>query len=92
MSDDPHREKYDSLVGVLKSLLRAARPRWWDIPGWVWRRRREEWVLVCASYGWPQWFYEAVRCGVDPVTLRAYAHLLDIPYHENPRSYRMVPA
>ncbi len=67
--------KDHALVEALRVLLSETKPPRWRILRRMSLKRRRKWVLTCAYFGWPSWYHEAIKCGVDRAQLDAIAAL-----------------
>lgn len=79
----------EAMTEALRLLLADAQPPRWRLD-LRWRlKKRKEWAITCAYYAWPQWYWEAVKCGADPEQLIAM-HMLIFgtpPRRLQPRPY-----
>lgn len=74
--------KWDALEVAVRQLLEKSSPPWWSVRR-IGLKRKRGWTLRCIHYMWPQWFSEALKCGVDPAALTAVTVLVmgDVPAH-----------
>lgn len=69
-------DQMDALEAALREILATAEPPRWRLD-LRWRlKQRREWVLACAKHGWPDWYWDAVKCGADPEQLIAINMLI----------------
>lgn len=66
-----YNSKHDALCAALDQYLKGVRPVWWKFYDRIGLKRRRGWVITSAFYDWPEWYFDALRCGADPDALQA---------------------
>jgi hypothetical protein len=76
--------KWDALGAAVGALLPQYKPPFWR----SYRlKAKREWTLQCIHYMWPQWFDEAIKCGIpEEVLVGVSMMILDA----DPRKYSRI--